>query len=187
MNDVKILTSVGTIAVLGDEILQRRMTRQAHIVLARNSLLVVPDDAVHMGQSHVVVDMYSRSGQRIREAPRVPREQARIPQVAQLQEQHDESLEPDASARVRGHAPPEGVGVVLHLGGVDAGGFDALLDLLRRVETLAAGEDLLATQEDVEGVGQFRVLGIGHRVEGAHFGGELVCTRKVLAVRQTEE
>lgn len=68
-----------------------------------------------------------RSGHRIREAPQVPQEQARVTQVPEPEEEHDEPLDPDASARVRGRASTERIEVVHHLGGVDARGADVLV------------------------------------------------------------
>ena len=43
------------------------------------------------------------------------------------------------------------------------------------VDALTAGKNLLATDEDMLGVGQLGVFRIEHGVEGASVGGERIC------------
>ena len=120
----------------------------------------------------------SRRGQRLillREAPRIPWNQASPSNVTEFQHQHDDTLETNTSSTVGRGAPLEAIEVVGHRLRVNISFPHLLLQKDGIVDTLAAGKNLLTTNEDIIGIGQERVFWIGHGVEGTSTGGEFVC------------
>ena len=89
----------------------------------------------------------------LREAPRVPRDQAGPSNVAELQHQHDNTLEANTSPTVRRGAPLETVQIVCHRVGVDLGLPHLLLEEDSIVNALTTGKDLLTANENVVRVG----------------------------------
>ena len=112
------------------------------------------------------------------EAPRVPRNQAAPSDVTKPQHQRDHTLETNASFTTRGTTRLEAGKVVSHCLGVDLG-LPHLLEEDDVMDTLTVRKDLLALDEDIIGVEQLGVHRIGHGVEGASAGWELVHWRWV--------
>ena len=83
------------------------------------------------------------------ESFRVPWKQRCPPNVVQLQEQHQHSLQADATAAVRGTSHPEPVEVALHRLGLNAFRPHLLRQESGVVNTLCAGQNLLAAHEKV--------------------------------------
>lgn len=95
----------------------------------------------------------------------------------QVKEPSNNAVKTDTTATVGGHASlSEHVDVLLDAValGVDALLDDAGLELLGVIDTLAARKDLLAAEEEVEGVGDLGVGVVKLGVEGAGALGELV-------------
>ncbi|BAS76909.1 Os02g0139650, partial [Oryza sativa Japonica Group] len=100
--------------------------------------------------------------------PGVAWEERSLPDVAEAAEEHHHPLQPDAEPAVRRRAVPERVDV-----GGDAADVDPpLLRLscqdLRDVHPLRSRDDLLTSDEHVEGVAVAWVVGAGHGVEWPH-------------------
>lgn len=85
---------------------------------------------------------------------RVPREERRPADVVELQEQHEDTFQADASSTVRSTAHAESVNVGLHAVGVDTLVAHLLAEQSRVVNTLSAGKDFFASHEEVVGVGK---------------------------------
>eukprot|EP00965_Chrysotila_dentata_P072174 2385434-Pleurochrysis_carterae.AAC.3 len=109
----------------------------------------------------------------------IAREHGRLADVVEVEEEHDDALEADATSGVREGAVLERVDVVLDGSQVDAEPRAVFEEHLRVVDPLRAGRHLLAADEDVVRVGPLLVVGVGHRVEGAEARGELVDDVKV--------
>ena len=107
------------------------------------------------------------------ETSRVPRNQAAPSDVTGFQHQHDNALETDTST-VRRTTPLETVEVVGHRLGINLGLPHLLFEEDGVVNMLSAGKDLFASDEDIVRVGQLGVFWIGHSVERASAGGELI-------------
>jgi hypothetical protein len=86
------------------------------------------------------------------EALWVAREQTRPADVAELEEEHDDTLKPNTATTVWRASPPEAVDVLHHRIRLDACFFHAFLQHRRIVHTLTTREDLLAADEDIERV-----------------------------------
>ena len=107
--------------------------------------------------------------------PRVSRKQSRLPDVAEAQPQHRNTIESEAPASVRRATHPERIDVVL----------EALAVRIQRrlhpthplgqrgwvVDTLRAGNNLLAAHEGIVRVRKRGVAGVEMRIEGARGGG----------------
>ena len=87
------------------------------------------------------------------EASWVPRNQASPSDTTQFQHQHDDALVTNASSTVGRTAPLETIKVVGHRLGDDLGLPHPLFEEDGVVDTLTAGKDLLASDEDIVGVG----------------------------------
>lgn len=111
----------------------------------------------------------------LRETPRVPGNQTSPPNITELQHQHDDAFKANASSTMRWAAPLKAIEVIGHRLRVDLGLPHLLFEEDSVVDTLAAGENLLATDEDVIRVGEKGVFRIGHGVERTSVGRELIC------------
>jgi len=128
-------------------------------------------------EKKVLSSDHGRLGERLvllGETPWVPRDQAGPPDVTELQHQHDDTLEANASSTVGRATPFEAIEVVDHRLRVNLGLPHLLFEEDRIVDTLTPRKDLLTTNKDIVGVGQLRVLRIRHSIEGPGTGGELV-------------
>ena len=76
------------------------------------------------------------------------------PNVVQLQEQHQHTLETDTASAMRRASELERVQVVAHRRGVDALAAHALFQQLRVVDTLGPREDFLASHKEIIRVGE---------------------------------
>mmetsp|Transcript_9067 Transcript_9067/g.16351 ORF Transcript_9067/g.16351 Transcript_9067/m.16351 type:complete len:204 (-) Transcript_9067:1255-1866(-) len=116
------------------------------------------------------------------EAPGVAREEGCLADIVEAAEKHDDALEAHTGAAVGRGAVLEGVDIGLDgvEGDVPPGG--ALCEQLGFVDALRARDDLLAADEDVEGVGVIVVVGAGHGVERADGEGVAVEEVKVGAI-----
>jgi ABC-type lipopolysaccharide export system ATPase subunit len=102
--------------------------------------------------------------------------------VLQAQVEHHHALQADAAAAVGQRAVLEGVDVALDRRDGDAALSGALHQQVHVVDTLRAGDDLLAADEQVVAVGPAGVVRVGHRVEGPGAQGVLVHDVEVGAV-----
>ena len=100
----------------------------------------------------------------------VLRNQAAPSDVTELQHQHEDTLETNASSTVGRTTPLETIKVVNHRLGIDLGLPHLLLEEDDVVDTLTAGKDLFASDEDIVGIGQLGVLRIGYSIEGGWRG-----------------
>ena len=91
-----------------------------------------------------------------------------MPDVAQAQVQHGDSLHADSAAGVRRTPILERIHVILNLANVDAMMLDPFGQEIAVVNSLGAGQDLLATHEHVVAVGEARVVRVRHRVKWSH-------------------
>ena len=97
-----------------------------------------------------------------------------VTDVAEVKEEEHDTLETDTATSVGEDTKLEALEVFLHAERLDAGLPHALLEQVRPVDTLTTSGDFLATEEDVEGVGETVILGVEMGIEGANRGGELV-------------
>lgn len=107
-------------------------------------------DGRHRGGSAGLGEILAGLG----EAARVARDETRPPDVAQLEEEEDDTLETNASTAMRRATIAEAIEVILHCSRVDAGLPHALLEQGSVVDTLTTREDLLAAEEEIIRVGQ---------------------------------
>lgn len=96
--------------------------------------------------------------------------------VRQAKEEHDNTVQTETTTGVRRAALAESVEVVLEalLVRLETLSAHRLFQLLDIVDTLGTGHDLLTTHEEVVGVGEALVVGVGLGVEGTHGHGEFV-------------
>lgn len=96
--------------------------------------------------------------------------------VRQAKEEHDNTVQAKTTTGVRRATLAESVEVVLEalLVRLEALSAHRLLQLLDIVDTLGTGHDLLTTHEEVVGVGETLVVGVGLGVERTNSHGEFV-------------
>lgn len=114
----------------------------------------------------------------------ITREHGGVADVGESEEEHHHTLQTDSAARMRVGSVREGLEVAVQRLEGDAAGLGSLREELGVVDSLGAGDDLLAANEDIVGVGELLamrregrgdgVLRVGHRVEGADGERELV-------------
>ncbi|KAJ6259481.1 hypothetical protein Dda_5118 [Drechslerella dactyloides] len=172
---------VGGVAVVGDELCERLELLGGDVVDVRG--LVLPWRVERAGFR--VAE--NRDRRLLGQAARISVVQRGVTDVSQVQQQHDDPLEADATAAVWRGALVEALHVVLHHGRLDGVVEHALLQHLRVVDTLTAGQDFLAPQEDIERIGVVGVFGVQHGVERAGGQGELVDDVKVGVVLLLDE
>jgi hypothetical protein len=108
----------------------------------------------------------------LRKRARVSGEESGVSDVAELQHKHENALHANTSTSVGWRSPLETVHVLFHCARVHLEALHLLDQCVRVMNTLATGKDLLAANENVEGVGHLRVVRVGHGVEGSCRGGE---------------
>jgi hypothetical protein len=145
----------------------RQLALDLELVLERRRLRAVENRGGGSGSSG-----FLRVHTRLGKATRVAREQACPSHVAELEEEEHDTLKTDTSTSVlntvisrrmpkkeaitnRWASILEAVEILLHGRRVDAGLPHTLFKQWRVVDALSTGENLLTTQEEVEGVGEF--------------------------------
>jgi hypothetical protein len=93
----------------------------------------------------------------------------------QFETQIDKTLRlTDTTTSVRGSSQVESINVTLHARWLNTTLLHPLDQELGVVDSLSAGQDLFTSHEEIVRVGQGRVGGVGHGVEGSDGKGELV-------------
>merc|ERR1712187_463424 len=110
-------------------------------------------------------------------------EHGALPNVVEVQKQHDNALHTNATTSMGIGPIFERIHVRLYAFDVYTHGGCLILKHLGVMDTLCARRDFFSAQEEIIGIGPPRILWIGHRVERAHVLGELVDDVEFFAVR----